>query len=164
MARPDPSSIPWFVTYMRLHNNGIVPTVTPTEYMPSRPQLAHFFGPKYGSGYVFDSHGSVEYEEYVRELHVRVSQVNWPVNSVLSFHFARGLLAEAMGDEVNWAEFAFKVTHPHQSHTDVPRVFPDFENLDTPLHAIPKVIPPPFSDAVSNLADPQNITIAVPCL
>lgn len=113
MTTAEPSSIAWFVSHMRLNSIGVTPTVTPTELMPSRPELAEFCGPKYRSGYVFHNHESTAYEEYVRELFVRVLQTQWPLNHVLPFHFARGLVAEAKGDKVNWAEYAFRGTHLH---------------------------------------------------
>ena len=133
---------------MRLNNVGVTPTVTPNELMPTRQQLAQFWGPKYNSGYTFDSHGSTEYEEYTRELFIRVLQVQWPLNSVLPYHFARGLLAEARGEDVNWAEFAFIKTHPHQSRDGIPRVLPEFENLGGPLPPLIKVIPDASNDEV----------------
>ena len=136
---------------MRLNDEGVIPSVTPSEYMPSRPQLLEFMGQKHNSGYVFDSHGSPEYEDYVKELFVRVEQMNWPHNNVLPFHFSRGLLSEAMGTSVNWAEFAFKRTRPHQSRTRIPRVREDFAELQTPLHPLIKVLPPNFAADVSVL-------------
>lgn len=75
------------------------------------------------------------------ELYTRVLQVEWPVNGVISFHFARGLLAEAMGDEVSWAEFGYKATHPHQARSHGPRLLPKFETLDRPLQPLLKVVP-----------------------
>ena len=75
------------------------------------------------------------------ELYSRVLQVEWPANGVIPFHFARGLMAEAMGVDVNWAEFGFKMTHPHQARSKVPRVLPEFQYLDRPLHPLHKIVP-----------------------
>ena len=141
MEKPDPTSIPWFSEFMGLSSLGLVPTVTPTEYMPNQKQVAEFWGPKYESGFTFDSHGSAEYERYVQELFRRVLQVQWPVSGVLPIHFARGLLAEAMHMEVNWCEFAYKQMHPHQSPHRQPRLLPEFAGLCSPLEPLVKVIP-----------------------
>lgn len=143
MAGMDHCSIPWFTTFMALSNDGVVPTVTPTHLLPSRVALAQFWGGKQGSGYTFIDHGNPEYGLYVRELHLRVLQLPWPLSGVIPHHFARGLLAEAMGISVNWAEFAYKQTHPHQSHSVYPRVLPVFENLSEPLPVLAKVFPIP---------------------
>ena len=141
MAKPDAASLPWFVMFMQLPDAGVLPSVTPPEFLPSKPALAEFFGPKYGSGYTFDNHGDAAYEEYVKCLYSRVLQRSWPLNSVVSFHFARGLLAEAMDVPVNWAEFGFKSTHPHQSRSGIPRVLPEFADLESPLEPMTKVLP-----------------------
>ena len=143
MSKPEPASIPWFQRYMRLGNAGVTPTVTPSAYLPSRVELAQFFGPKHKSGFTFDNHGNDAYERYIRELYTRVLQQPWPLSGVLPFHFARGVLAEAMGLEVNWAEFAFKATHPHQSHGPHPRVLEDYGNIEDPLPPLEKVSPGP---------------------
>ncbi|KAG0593968.1 hypothetical protein M758_UG036200 [Ceratodon purpureus] len=50
-------------------------------------------------------------------------------------------MAEAADLEVNWAEFAYKQTHPHQSHSAEPRILPAFEDLDAPLPPLTKVVP-----------------------
>ena len=126
---------------MALSNDGVVPTVTPTHLLPSRVALAQFWGGKQGSGYTFIDHGNPEYGLYVRELHLRVLQLPWPLSGVIPHHFARGLLAEAMGISVNWAEFAYKQTHPHQSRTGAFRLYPDFENIRHPLPPLLKVLP-----------------------
>ena len=101
MANSEPCSITWFCYYMALPAEGVVPTVTPTEEMPSRVALAQVFGPKYQSGYTFINHGNHAYEMYVKELHMRVLQSKWPISGVVSFHFARGLVADAVGMAVN---------------------------------------------------------------
>lgn len=126
---------------MSLHNFGLVPTVTPTELLPTRPQMREFWGTKTNGGFVFYNHDNPRYEAYVKELHTRVLQVNWPISGVISFHFARGLCAEAYGIEINWAEFAYKSTHPHQSHSSIPRVLPEFVEISEPLALLLKVLP-----------------------
>ena len=152
----EAASIQWFVTFMRLHDVGLVPTVTPRELMPSREAVAEFMGPKVMHGFVFDDHGSPEYARYVTELFTRVLQLNWPCSSVVPFHFARGLVAEAAGEDVNWAEFAYKMTHPHQSHTGVPRIFPEYAALLVPLPPLVKVIPVDDVKVSQNINLPQN--------
>ena len=59
----------------------------------------------------------------------------------LAVHFAEALVAEAMGVDVNWAEFAFTQTHTHERHIPVPRLLPEFEGLMEPLTPLKKVIP-----------------------
>ena len=145
MDIPDElGSIQWFVEFMRLHNSGLVPSVSPPELLPSRIDMADYLGPKHGAGYTFNNHGSARYEQYIRELHRRVLQVNWPLGGILPFHFARGVVAEASGLEIDWAEFAYKITHPHQAHSRVPRVLPEFAVLMVPLPPLPKVLPTPI--------------------
>ena len=117
--------------------------VSPTELLPSRVDMADFLGPKNGAGYIFENHGDLRYEEYVRELFKPVVQVNWPASGILPFHFARGVVAEALGMEIDWAELAYKITHPHQSHSKIPRVLPEFKTLEEPLAPLPKVVPAP---------------------
>ena len=78
----------------------------------------------------------------MKQLLPRVLQVPWPVSGAIPFHFARGLVCEAQGMDVNWAEFGFKMTHPHQSTSGIPRVLPEYANLELPLVNIRKVIPP----------------------
>ncbi|KAG0572998.1 hypothetical protein KC19_VG139600 [Ceratodon purpureus] len=141
MSIPDECNIRWFTVFMALSNDGVVPTVTPTDLMPSRVALAHFLGPKHNLGFTFINHGNRAYELYVRELHQRVLQLKWPISGVLPFHFARGLAAQAMGMCVNWAEFGYKQTHPHQSRIGAYRILPEFENLSAPLPPLIKIIP-----------------------
>lgn len=141
MALPETCTVPWFVEFMRLCNRGLTPTVTPTEFMPSKRALLEFMGPKVGHGYTFHDQGVPEYALYVEELFRRVLQQPWPITGVLPFHFSRGLLAEAMGVEVNWAEFAFRATHPHQSRSTVPRLLPEFANLAAPLPPLNVIMP-----------------------
>ena len=140
MPRPETASILWYVQYMRLHNDGIVPTVSPPEMLTSRQELALFWGPKTAAGFAFDNYGSDEYERYVQRFYKRVLQLKWLVTRVIPFHFARGLLAEAMGEDINWAEFAFKATHPWQRSGD-PRVLPEYADIRGPLKPFPKVVP-----------------------
>ena len=141
MAIPESSSLAWFVQFMRLSNEGLIPTVTPTECMPSRDAQDEFWGEKVGSGYKFHDQGVPEYLNYVQDLFARVLQQPRLVKGVLPFHFSRGLLAEAMGVQVNWAEFAFKATRPHQSQTDVPRLLHEFANLTAPLPPLQTIMP-----------------------
>lgn len=141
MALVEESSVAWFVEFMRLHNRGVIPTVTPTEFMPSKKALVEYFGPRCGRGYTFDDQGIPAYEIYVRQLFSRVLQQPWPMSGILPFHFARGLMVEALGMEVNWADFAFRITHPHQSHSGIPRILPEYKSLVEPLPALTLVMP-----------------------
>ena len=141
MATKQVTSIQWFVVYMRLWNRGVTPTDTPSDYMPTMEALAEFWGPRTSTGFTFKDQGIPAYEVYVRELFARVHQLPWPLNSVLPFQFARGLLVEALGIEVNWADYAFRQTHPPQWRITVPRVLPEFRSLVTPLPPLPLVMP-----------------------
>ncbi|KAG0618995.1 hypothetical protein M758_4G108000 [Ceratodon purpureus] len=58
------------------------------------------------SGFTFMDQGIPAYEVYVRQLFVRVHQLLWPISGVLPFYFASHLLVEALGIEVNWADYA----------------------------------------------------------
>lgn len=128
---------------MGLNGEGIVPSVTPEELMPPREAMSMFCGPKTRTGFFFDNHGNSAYDEYVRKLFPRVLQMKWPVNSVLPFRFAQGLVSEAMDVEVNWAEFAFVETHPHHRHSGEPRILDEYEGLMEPLEPLNKVNPVP---------------------
>ena len=143
MDPKQPCSIPWFRRYMRLNGSGMVPTITPNEFMPSNEAVAELFGPKCSVGFTFDNHLNEEYDVYVRELFQRVLQLKWPINSILPFDFARGLAAEALEVEVNWAEFAFKQTHPYVSNYPLSRLLPEYESLREPLGTMKKVLPFP---------------------
>ena len=138
---PEAASMPWLCEYMRLRSWGLTPPVSPLECMASRPSLAEFFGPRTASGYTFFDHDSTKYAAYVKELYIRVLQQPWPISGVVPFHFACGLLAEANGQEVNWAEFSFKQIHPYQSDSRVPRVLPQFADLVEPLEDLEPTIP-----------------------
>ena len=134
-------SLEWFVVYMNLRDSGAIPSVTPTTYFPDRCAMARFWGPKASTGWTFDNHGDVIYEYYARSLFNRVLQKTWPLSGVLPFHFARGLMAEALGVDISWAEFGYKMCHPHQSRLDVPRIQPDLCSLTAPLPDLAIVIP-----------------------
>ena len=143
MALVAEASVAWFVRFMALANDGVIPSVTPGDQMPSRADVAIFCGPKYNSGFTFDNHGDAAYDQYVRELYRRVMQLPWPLSNTLPFHFCRGLVAEAQGKDVNWAEFAFKATHHHLNVHAQPRILPEFWGIAEPLPPLPKVIPQP---------------------
>ena len=143
---PELGVIPWFTHFMGLRNEGLTPTVCPTELLPSRAEMDEFWGPRTSTGWAFDNHGNEDYEIYVRELYTRVMQLNWPVSQVMQFHFARALVAEAKGQDINWAEFAYLKTHPHQSHSGIPRILPEFVDIAVPLKPLAKVLPFPETE------------------
>ena len=140
-VKVEPASLEWFVEFMMLRDNGVVPSVTPTELLPSRRAMARFWGPKTDKGWTFHNHGDVIYKYYARCLYNSVLQNPWPISEVLPFHFARGLMAEALGIEVSWAEFGYKMCHPYQSRTGIPRILPQFETLSSPLPDLAMVLP-----------------------
>ena len=109
--REELCSIHWFCTYMRLHNRGVTLTVTPAEYMPTARALAEFWGPPSSSRFTFKDQGNLAHEVYLRQLFSRVLQLPWLMSGILPFQFARDLLVEALGIEVNWTDFAHRQTH-----------------------------------------------------
>ena len=125
----EPASILWFTHFMALNNTGLTPSVSPSDLLPGKAECIEFWGPKSNHGHTFDNQDNPAYEIYVKELYTRVLQLIWPISGVMPFHFARGLVAEASGLDINWAEFAFKSTHPHHSHSKIPRVLPHFAEL-----------------------------------
>ena len=137
----DPGSLEWFIRYMQLRDKGVIPTVTPPEFLPSRRAMAAFWGPKTAHGWTFHDHNTPGYENYVRQLLMRVLQQQWPVSGILPVNFARGVMAEALGIPVSWAEFAFRCTHPHQSHTGIPRILPEYRDLMAPLPRLAIILP-----------------------
>ena len=141
MTIVEVSSVPWFIAYMRLHCRGVTPMVTPNELMPCRPAMVEYWGPRSAQGWTFNDQGLPGYELYVKELFCRVLQLPWPISGVLPYHFARGLVVEALGIEVNRADFAYRITRPHQSHSGIPRVLPEFKSLRAPLPAMTIVMP-----------------------
>ena len=137
----EPASLEWFIDYMRLPDSGVVPSVTPSPLLPSRRSMARFWGPKAAKGWTFHNHGCMIYEYYARSLFNRVLQIPWPILGVPPFHFARGLMAEALGVEVSWAKLAYKMCHPYQSRTGIPQIMEDFRTLTAPLPELGIVIP-----------------------
>lgn len=141
MLMVDLGSLEWFIRYMRLRDSGVVPTVTPFEFLPSQCAMAAFWGPKASNGWTFSNHGNPLNENYVRQLMMRVLQIQWPISGILPFHFARALMAKSLGIDVSWTEFACRQTHPHQSHTRIPRILLKFADLNSPLLRLHVILP-----------------------
>ena len=72
-----------------------------------KEELAHAFGPKSSKkGWRYDHRLTSEAAREVEELYCRVTSKNKITNNELTLQFARGLLLEGKGVEVNWAAFA----------------------------------------------------------
>ena len=125
---------------MLLPDAGFVSS-DPAAKMVSPPSdvVAHW-GQKQGKGYVFRESDGEEYFLYVNELFTRVHQREM-VDRTLPLHFARGLLEESRGSQVNWAKFAMlRCFAGHKRTPFVP--FPDFAEVNYPLPWVhPKVMP-----------------------
>ena len=79
----------------------------------SKEELAHAFGPKSSkNGWRCDHPLTSEAAREIEELYCRVTSRNKITNNELTLQFARGLLLEKRGVEVNWAAFAAHI-HSH---------------------------------------------------
>ena len=105
MARSEEEWYTWFKDCMLLHSSGFIPS-DPVAKLTCPPSdvVAHW-GEKEGRGYAFRDTDGEEYFLYVSELFKRVHQQKM-VDGILPLHFARGLLEESRGGEVNWCKFA----------------------------------------------------------
>ena len=155
MARSKQQWHAWFKRCMLLPDAGFVPS-DPAAKLTSPPSdvVAHW-GAKESAGYVFRESDGEEYFLYVNELFTRVHQRDM-VNRTLPLHFARGLLEESRGGQVNWAKFAMlRCFAGHKRTPFTP--FPDFAEVNAPLPWIhPKVMPARPTDASPEQSEEPN--------
>ena len=103
----------WFETTRGMRNNG-VDVLSLSNRDVSKDELAHAFGPKSSkNGWRYDHRLTSEAAREVEELYCRVTSKNKITNNELTLQFARGLLLEGKGVEVNWAAFAAHL-HSHR--------------------------------------------------
>ena len=103
----------WFETTRGLRNNGL-DVLSLSNRDVSKDELAHAFGPKSSkNGWRYDHRLTSEAAREVEELYCRVTSKNKITNNELTLQFARGLLLEGKGVEVNWAAFAAHL-HSHR--------------------------------------------------
>jgi hypothetical protein len=79
----------------------------------SNEELAQASGPKSSkNGWRYDYHLTPEAAREVEELYCRVTSKNKITNNDITLQFARGLLLEGRGVQVNWSTFASHL-HDH---------------------------------------------------
>ena len=125
---------------MLLPATGFIPSdLTFRNVAPSREVVARW-GEKCGPGYEFRDSDGEEYHLYVEELYARVHQCPMEYR-ILPLHFARGLLEESKGSDVNWAAFAMIRCFSHLKRAPF-QPHPEFEDVTAPLPwKHPKVMP-----------------------
>ena len=103
----------WFETTRGLRNQGLDVLKLSTRDV-SKEELTHAFGPKSSkNGWRYDHRLTSEAARDVEELYCRVTSKTKITNNELTLQFARGLLLEGRGVEVNWAAFAAHL-HSHR--------------------------------------------------
>ena len=106
-------SAEWFEATRGLRNQG-ADVLRLTERDVSKEELAQSFGPKSSkNGWRFDYRLTPQAARDVEELYCRVTSKNKITNNEITLQFARGLLLEGKGVQVNWAAFAAHL-HSHR--------------------------------------------------
>ena len=103
----------WFEATRGLRNVGL-DVLRISQKDVSKEELAQAFGPKSSkNGWRYDYRLTAEAAREVEELYCRVTSKKKITNNELTLQFARGLLLENRGVEVNWAAFAAHL-HSHR--------------------------------------------------
>ena len=103
----------WFEATRGLRNQGL-DVLRLTTRDVSKEELSQAFGPKSSkNGWRYDYRLAPEAAREVEELYCRVTSKKKITNNELTLQFARGLLLEGKGVEVNWAAFAAHL-HSHR--------------------------------------------------
>ena len=103
----------WFEATRVLRNNGLDVSKLSTRDV-SKEELAEAFGPKSNKNRSrYDYRLTSKAARGVEELYCRVTSKSKITNNELTLQFARGLLLEGKGVEVNWAAFAAHL-HSHR--------------------------------------------------
>ena len=106
-------SAKWFEATRGLRNEG-ADVLRLCKRDVSKEELAEAFGPKSSkNGYRFDYRLTAEAAREVEELYCRVTSKNKITDNEITLQFARGLLVEGKGVQVNWAAFAAHL-HDHR--------------------------------------------------
>ena len=96
----------WFEATRVPRNNGLDVLRLSTRDV-SKEELAQAFGPKSSKKrWRYDYRLTLEAARGVEEMYCRVTSKSKITNNELTLQFARGLLLEGRGVEVNWAAFA----------------------------------------------------------
>lgn len=105
-------SLWWFATVVGLNAVGFIPGTDLGEETLSRAEYESFWGVKnYNNGTRYKRVVSPRMVRRIRGLYQMVFQRPIGITDALPYHFARGLLAERKGVQVNWAAYARKMTH-----------------------------------------------------
>ena len=103
----------WFEATRGLHNDGL-DVLKLSKRDDSKEELAQAFGPKSSkNGWRYDYRLTPGAAREVEELYCRVTSKNKITNNEITLQFARGLLLEGKGVQVNWAAFAAHL-HSHR--------------------------------------------------
>ena len=127
---------------MLLNASGFIPSDPRFRNVCPSSEVVARWGRKTGPGYAFREIDGEEYHLYVEELFCRVHQ-RAMVSRILPLHFARGLLEESRGGNVNWASFAMIRCFPAHKRTAF-EPWPEYAEVRDPLPwTHPKVLPLP---------------------
>ena len=103
----------WFEATRGLRNDGL-DVLKLSKRDVSKEELTQAFGPKSSkNGWRYDYRLSGDAARDVEELYCRVTSKTKITNNELTLQFARGLLLEGKGVQVNWAAFAAHL-HSHR--------------------------------------------------
>ena len=106
-------SAEWFEATKGLRNTGL-DVLRLSKRDVSKEELAQAFGPKSSkNGWRYDYRLTPGAAREVEELYCRVTSKNKITNNEITLQFARGLLLEGKGVQVNWAAFAAHL-HSHR--------------------------------------------------
>ena len=131
----------WFEKCMLLPACGFIPSHPAYRNVSPPCDVVQRWGEKTGvHGYPFRESDGEDYHLYVEELYNRVHQRPMP-ERLLPLHFARGLLEESRGSQVNWVAFAVKRCFAHHKRTQF-QPLPQYANVKAALPWVnPKVMP-----------------------
>jgi hypothetical protein len=96
----------WFHEHKRLAY-GIVDVTKLTEVDVTQKEISSFFGPKSGkNGWKYASYTTPEAAQSILSLYRRIYLTARIPNNELTLQFARGLVLQSRGAQVDWANFA----------------------------------------------------------
>ena len=96
----------WYRDTLCLSSDGFLPSKGERHLYPKSECRERLGSPNSVGAYPWRHRGGVEYVQYVKELYERVHQKKLYPSDMLPWHFARGLLAQEDGMQVDWAEYA----------------------------------------------------------
>lgn len=96
----------WYRDMLCLSSAGFLPSKGSCHLYPKSECRERLGAPNRVGAYPWRHRRGEEYADYVKELYERVHQKKLHPSAMLPWHFARGLLAEEDGVQVDWAQYA----------------------------------------------------------